>query len=248
MSPLAPKDRIIFPLDLPTKDKALEFVRLLKDSVGVFKVGLELFIAEGPAIIRSIKEIAPESKIFLDLKLHDITETVRRALKSVTMLGVDFVTMHCDNKAMLSAAEEATAAGCKVLGVTVLTNLSQDDLKEIGITEELQDPKDLVLHRAGLAKEAGLSGIVCSGQEVGKITEKFGQDLITVTPGIRPLEKTSAIKKDDQKRVVTPFDAIKDGADYIVVGRPIRDAEDPKAASANIAEEIKRALDENPRS
>ena len=235
MAQPSPKDRIIFPLDVPTKNEALKYVKLLKDSVGVFKVGLELFVAEGPAIVKTIKAEAPGCKIFLDLKLHDIPETIRRAMKSAATLGSDFVTVHCDNRALLSATQEAAASGCVVLGVTVLTSLSKKDLKG-------QDPEDLVLERATLAKEAGLGGVVCSGLEVKRVKEKFGNDLVAVTPGIRLKDNT--VKADDQKRVVTPYDAIRDGADYIVVGRPIRDSKDPVGAAAAIAEEIKRALEE----
>ena len=235
MAQPSPRDRIIFPLDVPTKDEALEYVKLLKDSVGVFKVGLELFVAEGPAIVKTIKAEAPDCKIFLDLKLHDIPETVRRAMKSAASLGADFVTVHCDNRALLSAVKEAASDGCTVLGVTVLTSLTEENLKG-------QSPGEVVLERAELAKEAGLGGIVCSGQEVKGVKEKFGNDLIAVTPGIRLKDNT--VKADDQKRVVTPYDAIRDGADFIVVGRPIRDAKDPVGAAAAIAEEIERALKE----
>lgn len=233
-------ERIVFPLDVPTKDEAVRFAKMLKDSVGVFKVGLELFVAEGPSVVEAVKLAAPEAKIFLDMKLHDIPETVKRAMRSAVGLGVDFITVHCDNAALLEAAEEARSSGCIVLGVTVLTSLSREGLREIGISPELRDPLKLVMHRAELAHRAGLGGIVCSALEVGKVKERFGSELVAVTPGIRPADNT--VKNDDQRRVASPYEAVRDGADYIVVGRPIRNAEDPLKAAGDIAEEIEKAL------
>jgi orotidine-5'-phosphate decarboxylase len=128
----------------------------------------------------------------------------------------------------------------RILAVTVLTSLSKCNMQEIGITSELQDPLKLVLYRAGLAKKAGCTGVVCSGKEVKAVKEKFGRDFITVVPGVRPT--WSQVSNDDQARVVTPFDAIRDGADYIVVGRPIRNAQDPKAAAQKVADEIQEAM------
>ena len=200
---------------------------------------MKLFVSSGPDIVRAVKEKAPDRKIFLDMKFHDIPETVKRAMRSASSLGVDFVTVHCDNRALMEAAGEARAAGCIVLGVTVLTSLSTEGLKHMGMSPDLADPEKLVLHRASLAKEAGLGGIVCSGLEVKKVKEKFGDDLVTVIPGIRFADNN--VGEDDQKRVATPYGAVRDGADYIVVGRPIRDAEDPQKAAARVAEEIQQA-------
>ncbi|MCK4846924.1 MAG: orotidine-5'-phosphate decarboxylase [Deltaproteobacteria bacterium] len=232
--------RIIFPLDVPTKVEAVRFAKLLKDSVGVFKIGLELFVAEGPSVIEAVKATAPDAKIFFDMKLHDIPETVKRAMRSATKLGVNFITVHCDNASLMEAAHEAQSNDCIVLGVTVLTSLSREGLREVGISPELRDPSKLVMHRAELAKRAGLGGIVCSALEVASIKERFGSKLVTVTPGIRLADKK--ILNDDQRRVATPYAATKDGADYIVVGRPIRDAEDPLKAAEVIAKEIEEAL------
>ncbi len=237
---MQPKDRIIFPLDLPTAAKALGFVRLLKDQIGVFKIGLELFVAEGPAIVEAVKKEAPNARIFLDMKFHDIPETVRRAQRAATNLGVDFITVHCDGGAELLDAASAEAGSAKILGITVLTSTGADELAEAGLRPQLCDPKELVLHRAGLAKKAGLAGVVCSGLEVAAIKEKFGSELITVTPGIRPL--SNDVKNDDQKRIVTPARAIQDGADYLVIGRPIRDAPDPALAATKIALEIQESI------
>lgn len=232
-------EKIIFPLDVPTKKDALRLVELLKDSVGVFKIGLELFVAVGPPIVEAVKKAAPNAKIFLDMKFHDIPATVARAMKSAASLGVDFITVHSDEGRSLLESAVSEASGVKVLAVTVLTSLSTESLKEMGFCDELQDPSKLVVHRARIAKEAGCAGIVCSGQEVSKVREEFGSSLITVTPGIRLAELH--VKGDDQKRVVTPYDAVKNGADFIVVGRPIRDASDPVDTSKQIASDIERA-------
>ena len=237
---LTPTERIIFPLDLPSADKALHYVRLLKGHVGVFKIGLELFTACGPQIVKDIQQQAPSQKIFLDIKLHDIPETVKRAIAICSSLGVDFVTVHCsEGLRALKAVASAKGERLKVLGVTVLTSMSREDLKEIGIDIELAEPEKLVLKRAELAKKAGLDGIVCSGLEVAKVKERLGTDFLTVTPGIRLEDRT--VKSDDQRRTVTPFDAIAQGADYIVVGRPIRDAKNPQQTARLIAEQIEKA-------
>ena len=239
MDTILPGERIIFPLDLPDLAEAVKYVGLLKDHVGVFKVGLELFVAAGPASVSAVKEKAPGCKTFLDMKFHDIPATVKGAIKSASTLGADFITVHCDEgSALLEAVVEGSSGKTKVLGVTVLTSLSQDDLSEIGIDEKYKDPVELVLHRARLARVAGCAGVVCSGLEARAVREEFGGDFLIVTPGVRPKGEA----KGDQKRVVTPYEAIKSGADYIVVGRPIREAPDPVKAASKITEEIAKAL------
>ncbi|WAC08750.1 MAG: orotidine-5'-phosphate decarboxylase [Thermodesulfobacteriota bacterium] len=235
-----PHEYIIFPLDLPTLDEATHYVRLLKNYIGLFKVGLELFVKEGPKILRAIAEETP-TKIFLDMKFHDIPETVSGAQKAANAHHATFITVHCEEgKGLLKAVVDSVKNGTKILGITVLTSLSKEDLKEIGIREDLQDPTQLVLHRARLAKLAGCSGVVCSGKEVKAVKQEFGKDFIVVVPAIRP--KWSVVNADDQKRITTPYDAIKDGADYIVVGRPIKNAPDPIEAVKKIAKEIEQAL------
>lgn len=241
MKTLSPKDRIIFALDVSTVKEAEGLVRLLKDHVGMFKIGLQLFVGEGPKVIDAVLSQSSQAKVFLDMKFHDIPETVRGALKSASMHGVEFVTVHCDEgKGLLKTAVESTGGKTNILGVTVLTSLSKDDLVDIGIGPELRDPKKLVLHRARIAKASGCYGIVCSGEEVKAVKEEFGDGLVVVTPGIRIAG--DEIQNDDQKRIVTPYQAIYDGADYIVVGRPIRTAPDPARAADAIAKEIEQAL------
>lgn len=243
----SPKDRIIFALDVSTIKEAEELVRLLKDHVGMFKIGLQLFVGEGPKVIDAVLSQSSQTKVFLDMKFHDIPETVRGALKSANMHGVEFVTVHCDEgKGLLKTAVESTGGKTNILGVTVLTSLSKDDLVDIGIGPELRDPEKLVLHRARIAKAAGCYGIVCSGEEVKAVKKEFGDSLVVVTPGIRLAG--DKIKNDDQKRIVTPYQAIYDGADYIVVGRPIRNAPDPARAADAIAKEIEQALKDRKKS
>lgn len=240
MKAASPKDRIIFPLDFTTLRDAEVYVRLLKDHIGMFKVGLQLFVSEGPKVIDAVLSCSSQAKVFLDMKFHDIPETVKGALTSASLRGVEFVTVHCDEgKGLLRAAVES-CGGTKILGVTVLTSLSKEDLGEIGIVQELREPVKLVLHRARIAKAAGCHGIVCSGEEVKAVRKELGEDLIVVTPGIRLAGE--AISNDDQKRVVTPYQAIYDGADYIVVGRPVKTSPDPVKTAIDIAKEIERAL------
>jgi orotidine-5'-phosphate decarboxylase len=231
------KDYIIFPLDMPTLEEAKPFVRLLSSHVGMFKVGLELFIRSGPEIIRYIKS-QTSAGIFLDLKLHDIPVTVERAMRSVAELGVDLATVHCgESSGMLKAAAAGAAGRVRVLGVTVLTSVSDSDLRDAGYPV---DVPELVIRRAGMASDAGLDGIVCSGLEVKTIKSQCGRDFLCITPGIRPSWKS--VGGDDQQRVSTPGRAIGDGADYLVIGRPIRDAEKPKDAARRIAGEIEAVL------
>jgi orotidine-5'-phosphate decarboxylase len=236
------KARLIFPLDVPDVGEAARLVALLGDHVGVFKIGLELFVAAGPSVVERIGGLT-SAGIFLDLKLHDIPETVRRAVRALPRPDrVTFLTVHCD-PGLLAAVMEEVSPPTRVLAVTVLTSLDSTQLFALGIGPELAaEPVKLVLRRAALAVEAGCHGVVCSGREVGAVKRQFGDKLLTVVPGIRP--DWSGVGQDDQRRVTTPYEAVRDGADYIVVGRPIRDAADPRKAAARIVGGIERALKE----
>ncbi len=236
-----PKDYIIFPLDVPTFDEAKQYISLLANHVGMFKVGLELFIRTGPDIVQYIHSQG-SAKIFLDLKLHDIPVTVHRAVKSIAGLDVALATVHCgESKDMLEQAVSGSENKVGILGVTLLTSVSGSDIKMAGFKSEYgSDVSKLVLKRAEMAKDAGCRGIVCSGNEVEDIKSRLGDDFLAVTPGIRPLWDN--VGKDDQRRVATPSDAVKRGSDYLVIGRPIRDADDPVKAAEDIASEIESAL------
>jgi orotidine-5'-phosphate decarboxylase len=236
-----PKDYIIFPLDLPSYDKAMIYVDKLKDHVGLFKVGLELFISQGPDILKSIHD-AGDAGIFLDLKLHDIPATVQRAFVAASQHDPEFVTVHCDEgEEILRGVAKNNPGDTKILAVTVLTSLNQEKLRALGYSDKYaEDLSALVLLRARMAKAAGCHGVVCSGLEVAMIKRELGSELIAVTPGIRPA--WSLVNQDDQKRIVTPADAIRNGSDYVVIGRPIRDAKDPADAARKVAEEIASAL------
>ena len=235
------KDYLIFPLDVPTEKAAKEYVELLSESVGMFKVGLELFIQSGPGLIDFIKA-SGNADVFLDLKLHDIPETVFRAMERIADLGIAFTTVHCgETPRMLEAAVSGAKGKVGVLGVTLLTSISSEDMKTAGFRKPFyEDLTRIVIERADMAKAAGCVGIVCSGQEVKQVKKTLGRDFIAVTPGIRP--NWDDMKTDDQKRVVTPAMAVKNGSDYLVIGRPIRDAKNPKEAALRIAEEIETVL------
>ncbi len=236
-----PKEYLIFPLDVPSYDEAMRYVELLKDHVGLFKVGLELFISQGPAILKAISA-AGSPGIFLDLKLHDIPVTVSRAFLAACRYNPTFVTVHCDEgEGALRAVTENNPFNTKILAITVLTSLHSENMAYMGYDPKFQNHAlGLVLLRARVAKEAGCHGVVCSGQEVAAVKKTFGRKLLIVAPGIRPA--WGKIAHDDQARIVTPARAVRDGADYIVVGRPIRDAADPPEAAKRIAEEIGSAL------
>ena len=235
------KDYLIFPLDVPTDHAARQLVHILHLHVGMFKIGLELFVRSGPALVQWVGEHTGKG-VFLDLKLHDIPVTVERAMRAVADLPVALATVHCaENLTMLKAAVDGSAGKVGVLGVTVLTSVGASDLRAAGYADSMtQDVHRLVLHKAAMAKEAGCKGIVCSGQEVGLVKSRMGNAFMAVTPGIRP--DWGGNPEDDQKRVVTPAMAVSGGADYLVIGRPIRDADDPAAAADRIAGEIESVL------
>lgn len=215
---------VIIALDFPSGEVALDFLKNFKDEKVYVKVGMELFYKEGPRVINEIKKLG--HKIFLDLKIHDIPNTCKGATNSLISLDVDMINYHiAGGKKMLSEASEIVnkeKPEMITLGVTMLTSTDEDVMHHELKIDERKSLDDVVLDYANLAKEANLSGIVCSALEVPKIKENLGDDFITVTPGIRKVKGT-----DDQKRVVTPSEARELRSDYIVVGRPITKAEDP---------------------
>ncbi len=234
-----PRERLCFALDVPAIDKALDYVQLLSRDVGIFKVGLELFLREGPQCIEAVRSSGAQ-KIFLDVKLFDIPRTVRSACQAAAALDVDFVSVHVEG--LSSAAQwrlESTPAKPVMLGVTLLTSIGAKDLPSLGYRFDLC-PRDIVLLRAELAKAAGCTGVVCGAGEIASVRARCGPDFVILTPGIRP--QWASVSGDDQQRVVSPYQAIVEGADYIVVGRPIRDADDPVLAARKVCEEISQAL------
>ena len=232
---MSPQNRLIFALDVPGKKEAKHYARVLEGVVGCFKIGLELFISEGPDIVKMIQDQSA-ANIFLDLKLHDIPATVRGALRSAKKLGVRYITIHStEGEEILETAQEVKGSGLEVLAVTVLTSTSASSLASLGIREDI-NAVALVLDRATRAQNSGCAGVVCSGEEAKLAKSKCGSDFKIVVPGIRP--EWACVSGDDQNRIVTPSQAIEDGADMIVVGRPIRDANDPREAAQKIIEEI----------
>lgn len=232
-------ERLIVALDVSSADAALLLADHLRSHVGVFKVGLELYSAQGPELVREL--VNRGARVFLDLKLHDIPHTVRGAARELASLGVSIMTVHASGgRAMMQAAlEGARAAGAGqpplVIGVTALTSLAESDLADVGWRES---PEAVVLRLAGLAQLAGLGGVVASPQEAAAIRRGCGPGFTIVTPGIRP----ASASRDDQARASTPEAAIRAGADFLVVGRPITQSPDPVAAARAIAQEIETAL------
>ena len=230
------KDYIVFPLDFSSLKEARDYVKLLDGHVGMFKIGLELFIDQGPSVVRMVKETS-HAKIFLDLKLHDISATVQRAMARVADLNVDVVTVHCASLNMLEKAVSGGQGKTGVLGVTLLTDNDAEMVAAAGFKDEYtHDTQKLVMLRAGMAKQAGCAGVICSGKEVGAIKQRFGHDFMAITPGIRP--EWTLLENDDQKRITTPSQAVSLGSDYIVIGRPIRNAKDPVKAAQRVIQEI----------
>jgi len=239
---LSAKERLVLALDVDDFKKAEELVGKLSDYVGVFKIGSQLFTAEGAKVVNMVNERG--GKVFLDLKFHDIPNTVARAVEVVTKLGVYIFTIHTSGGyKMMKAAAEATvktslALGISkplVLGVTLLTSINQEILeKEIGIKKRL---KEQVVNLAKLAQAASLDGVVASPQEIKEIRAACGNNFIILTPGIRPTGK-SLDNQDDQKRIMTPGEALKLGADFLVIGRPIRNATNQVEAAKKILREM----------
>jgi orotidine-5'-phosphate decarboxylase len=228
------RDRLIVALDVGTRAEAISLALTLAPFSGCMKIGLQLFTAEGPDLIRAIRETG--ANVFLDLKLHDIPNTVARAVESAVGLDVQMLTLHlCGGTEMIRAAVSAAPDNLLLLGVTVLTSVNRETLREIGITDDVSQQ---VVRLAKIGADFGIGGIVASAQEIGALRNAIHRDVKLVVPGIRP----TGSKEDDQQRTMTPAQAVAAGADYLVIGRPITAAPDPIVATKQILEEIESAL------
>jgi orotidine-5'-phosphate decarboxylase len=235
MSPANLRERLIVALDVPDVESAMAAAKKLDRSVGMLKIGLELFVAQGPDVVRAIRDRFPEYAIFLDLKLHDIPNTMRGAIRAAKHLGVRFLTVHSGSGTEhLRACVDEAGDSLGILAVTVLTSQDETACREAGHTRL---PVELVEMRAVCAREAGCAGVVCSGQELARV-RSVAPELFRVVPGIRPLGN----EVGDQKRVMTPEQAMAEGATHLVVGRPIMGAADPRAAALAILEDMGRSL------
>jgi len=224
------RDRLIVALDVPTQTEALNFVRDLSPEVSFFKIGLQLYTAAGPEIVRAV--LATSAKVFLDLKLHDIPNTVAWTVESAGQLRVQMLTIHLSGGAeMIRAAVAARKNNLSILGVTVLTSANEQTLRQVGISDNIRDH---VLRLAKLCVDAGIDGLVASPHEVKMLRTQFGAKIKRVVPGIRP----SWSGAGDQKRVITPREALEAGADYLVIGRPIIAHPRPREAVTRILNEI----------
>src|SRR5436190_17347741 len=224
------EDKIIVALDVATKEKALELVEELRDQISFFKIGLQLYTAEGPEIVRGV--LATGAKVWLDIKLHDIPNTVARAVESASHLGVHMLTIHLSGGSeMIRAAISARANNMLLLGVTVLTSATEQTLREVGISGTVEDQ---VLRLAKLGVEAGIDGVVASPYEIRKLRTEFGNKIKIAVQGIRP----TWAEPGDQKRFMTPREALEAGADYIGIGRPITAHPQPSEAMAKILQEL----------
>lgn len=240
-----PRSSLIVALDFDSLPTAIKFAKQVADLVGMFKIGNQLFTSAGPEAVRQVAQLGAD--IFLDLKYHDIPNTVAGAvLAAASLPGVQLVNVHAlGGRAMLQAAVQAISAGVpmgadrpRLLAVTVLTSMDKKSMKEVGIG----GPAQLrAVQLAKLSQKAGADGVVASVQEAKAIRKACGREFLIVTPGVRPKQKSTSDKNDDQARTATPREAIKAGADFMVVGRPILAAGDPRAAIAEIVEEIAAA-------
>jgi orotidine-5'-phosphate decarboxylase len=224
------RDYLIVALDFPTQAKALALVSVLSDSVSIYKIGLQLYTAAGPEIVRAVA--ATGAKIFLDLKLHDIPNTVAKAVGAAGELNVEMLSVHLSGgRAMLEAAVAAKSPHLSLLGVTVLTSSTQETLTETGVNSPLETQ---AIRLGQLGKDCGIGGLITSPREVRALRENLGNEIILVTPGVRPAWAAA----DDQKRFTTPAEALRSGADYLVIGRPITAAAEPRAAVERLLDEI----------
>lgn len=228
-----PREQIIVALDVASAREALHLAEALREDVSFFKIGLQLFTAAGPEIVRAIAAL--DARVFLDLKFHDIPNTVEKAVASAAALGVSMVTVHLGGgREMLAAAAKAAGSALTVLGVSVLTSSNDETLRECGVYSPVEEQ---VLRLAALGAAAGIGGIVTSPHEVQAVRENVGGDLTLVVPGVRPAWAGA----DDQKRFMTPREAIERGADYLVIGRPITANAHPHDAVSRIVDELSEA-------
>ncbi|MBF0558998.1 MAG: orotidine-5'-phosphate decarboxylase [Nitrospirae bacterium] len=227
---IPPVERLIFALDVPTFDEAKRLVEILDDSVNFYKIGLELFMSGNYFDLLNWLVEKKNKKVFADLKFFDVPQTVKSAVRQLGGKGITFATVHGNDSIMKAAVEEKREV--KILAVTVLTSLDQKDMEDLGFSVDI---KQLVLSRARRALEIGCDGVISSGIEAHDLRSELGEKFIIVTPGIRPV-----VNADDQKRTVDVEQAFKAGADYIVVGRPIKNAPDPRKAAMDIQQTIKK--------
>lgn len=227
-----PRDRLIVALDVPDVASAEAMIERLGDSVTFYKIGYQLGYAGGLPLVRKLADAG--KKVFADLKMHDIGNTVAKGVESVAKLGATFLTVHAYPQTMQAAANASKGSDLRILAVTVLTSYDNEDLKAAGYQLGVSD---LVTTRAQQAQALGIDGLVCSPEEVGNLRKLIKPEMVLVTPGVRPL----GAELGDQKRVMTPAKAIAAGSDYLVVGRPIMAADDPKAAAEAIVAEIAQA-------
>ncbi|MDJ0613855.1 MAG: orotidine-5'-phosphate decarboxylase [Rhizobiaceae bacterium] len=230
---MTPKDRLIVPLDVPTISDAEAMITRLGDTVSFYKIGHQLAFAGGLSFASEL--LADGKQVFLDMKLLDIDNTIAKGVENIVKLGVQMTTIHAYPKAMVAAVEAARGSGLCLLGVTVLTSMDDGDLSDAGYGHQA---RDLVLKRAAQASEIGMGGVVASAQESSEIVKIVRPDMMIVTPGIRP----AGTDVGDQKRVMTPADAISAGSTHLVVGRPITGAEYPQAAAQAVLDEIESAI------
>lgn len=236
------RQRLIFALDVDTLAEAERLVRLLVGEVGVFKIGKQLFLSAGPEVVRMVQRHGAD--VFLDLKFHDIPHTVAKAGVEAARLGVRFFDLHASGSfEMMERTHAEVSRACrregirrpKILAVTVLTSLRAGDLRRVGVAEEMEHH---VIRLARLARRAGMDGVVASPLEVARIRRECGRSFLILTPGVRPVRSDH----DDQKRIMTPEAAMRAGADYLVIGRPIRDASDPRAAARQVVADMARGF------
>jgi orotidine-5'-phosphate decarboxylase len=228
------KDRIIFALDVDSKEEAKKWIDLLGEYINFYKVGLQLFLAEGLPVIDMIT--SQDHEVMLDLKFFDVPQTVKLAVRQLRNKGIAFVTVHGNDPILRAAVKEKN--GIKILSVTALTSYDEKDMKEMGFSGTVED---LVLARAKKALRLGCDGIISSGLEAPRLRDLLGNNFLIVTPGIRP-GKNIEIFEDDQKRIITAQDAIINGADYVVVGRPISKAKNPIEIVKSMQSEIQKGL------